>query len=247
MKETYYHISSNYVIAPITVALITDLHGKTFQKITNSLHQNHPDIITIVGDLIHNDYDQYPFDFLKKCSSISPTIFTLGNHERKITNQQIDEIKKANVIVLDNEWVRVKNIVIGGMTSPFVTEWRETGKTILHYAVPKIEWLSEFEEQNGFKILLDHHPENYERITKNRNIDLILSGHAHGGQIRIFGRGLYAPHQGLFPKYTTGVYDNRLIVSRGLSNTKTIPRLWNPIELVYINISHLVNERGKRI
>ena len=72
---------------------------------------------------------------------------------------------------------------------------------------------------------------------KNRKIDLILSGHNHGGVIRILGKGLYARNQGLFPKYDGGIFDSRLIVSRGLSNTKHIPRLFNPTELVYIHLS----------
>ena len=98
------------------------------------------------------------------------------------------------------------------MTSAFVIEWREAHKIVLRYANPNFSWLTEFEKQDGFKILLDHHPENYERITKNRDIALILSCHAHGGQIRILNHGVYAPHQGLFPKYTSAVYDNRLVV-----------------------------------
>lgn len=86
------------------------------------------------------------------------------------------------------------------------------------------------------RILLDHHPENYDQYTRMREIDLILSGHNHGGQIRLLGKGVYARNQGLFPKYDGGIFDNRLIVSRGLSNTLPIPRFWNPIELVYIDL-----------
>lgn len=123
------------------------------------------------------------------------------------------------------------------MTSAFVTEWRETHKTVLHYADPDYGGLNEFEKQDGFKILLDHHPENFERITKGRDIDLVLSGHAHGEQIRVLNHRLYAPHQGFFPKYTSGVYDNKLVVSRGLANIKLIPRIGNPTELVYITVT----------
>ena len=97
-------------------------------------------------------------------------------------------------------------------------------------------WLDEFENQEGYKILLDHHPDNYEPYTKKRNIDLILSGHAHGGQIRLFGKGLYGKSQGFLPKYDGGVFDEKLVVSRGLSNTLPIPRLWNPTEIVFIEI-----------
>jgi predicted MPP superfamily phosphohydrolase len=81
---------------------------------------------------------------------------------------------------------------------------------------------------------LCHHPEYRDKYLKDRSIDLILSGHAHGGQIRLLGRGLYAPGQGIFPKYTSGIHAN-MIISRGLSNTAGfIPRLFNPREIVYI-------------
>ena len=67
-------------------------------------------------------------------------------------------------------------------------------------------------------------------------IDLTLSGHAHGGQIRLLGQGLFAPGQGVLPRYTSGVYEGRLIVSRGLANTTFVPRLFNPTEMVYIHL-----------
>ena len=187
--------------------------------------------------MVNGDNDAYPLEFFRKCSNIAISFLSLGNHERKITFEQINKIMSTGVTVLDNNWVRKGAVVFGGMTSAFVTEWRETHKAILHYANPRFEWLDGFEKEAGFHILLDHHPENYERITKNRNIELILSGHAHGGQIRVFNKGLYAPHQGFFPKYTSGVYDNRLVVSRGLANIKPIPRIGNPTELVYIDIA----------
>ena len=104
---------------------------------------------------------------------------------------------------------------------------------------PTLGWLDDFERQAGYRILLCHHPEYAPRYLKNRRIDLILSGHAHGGQWRYYSplrrewRGLYAPGQGLLPKLTGGMHGN-LIISRGLSNNAPIPRLNNPPELVYL-------------
>ena len=91
--------------------------------------------------------------------------------------------------------------------------------------------------QDGYKILLSHHPEYYEPYIKELPIDLVLSGHAHGGQCRIFGQGLIAPGQGFFPKYTSGIYDERLIVSRGIGNQFIVPRVNNPREIIVIKIN----------
>ena len=100
---------------------------------------------------------------------------------------------------------------------------------------PNLEWLKFFAALNGYKLLLNHHPEYYPDYIKELDIDLTLSGHAHGGQIRILGQGLIAPGQGFFPKYTSGMYDGRLIVSRGLANNAPpIPRLFNRKELIFI-------------
>ena len=109
-------------------------------------------------------------------------------------------------------------------------------KWVIVFDKVNTSWLDEFEQQEGYKVLLCHHPEFYERFLRDRDIDLILAGHAHGGQIRLFGKGIYAYGQGWFPKYTSGIYDDKLIVSRGLANTSRIPRMFNPTELVYINL-----------
>lgn len=122
---------------------------------------------------------------------------------------------------------------------------------------PRTGWLEEFMNQPGYRILLCHHPEYRDRYLRklsaqsddrgvpsagrndqaeNLDIDLILSGHAHGGQIRLFNRGLFAPGQGLLPRYTSGIHGN-MIISRGLTNTVPyIPRLFNPPEIVYVRI-----------
>ena len=230
-------IHSGREINPLTIALIADVHSEPTGPIVEVLNKTHPDMIAIVGDIIENDKDEYPLSFFHECSLIADTFFSLGNHERKITSSDIYHISKTGTVVLDNHWVKYNGeYSVGGMTSPFVMEWRQTHQTKLRYALPETEWLNEFEGQDAFKILLDHHPENYGRVTKDRKIDLILSGHAHGGQIRLFGHGIYAPHQGLLPRYTSGVYDNRLVVSKGLSNPKHIPRIGNPKEVVVVNI-----------
>lgn len=138
--------------------------------------------------------------------------------------------------MLDNGAIQLGDINIGGLSSGFGKGI--TQNNLKETPEPNVRWLDEFSRIRGYKILLCHHPEYYDRYIKKLPIDLVLSGHAHGGQIRLFGHGLFAPGQGVFPKYTSGIYDNRLVVSRGLANTaKVVPRLWNETELVYIVLS----------
>ena len=87
---------------------------------------------------------------------------------------------------------------------------------------------------DGFSLLLAHRPSYIEHYLPGR-YDLVLSGHAHGGQWRAFGLAAYAPGQGIFPKYTSGVIDGRCVISRGLGNHTIYPRFFNPRELVIVH------------
>ena len=224
MIETTYHLNT-----PVSIALLTDLHNRPFTDIISKVKDFSPDIIAIAGDVIYGT-PKYGLkkqinvlSFFSACVSIAPTFFSLGNHEYVLCSADLDLIKGTGVIVLDNSFVQFTNdVIIGGLTS---------GRIKRSYA-PETAWLDDFIIQPGYHILLSHHPEYIDLIP--RKVDLVLSGHAHGGQIHLFGHGIYSPGQGIFPKYTHGVYDNRLVVSRGLSNTTRIPRINNPTEIVYI-------------
>lgn len=198
--------------------------------------------------------------FLSGCASLAPTFMSLGNHELYLDDEDNEEIEKTGVTVLDNEWrttqLNKRTVVIGGLTSGYVTDYRAFrantdscsryprqedlsgvgGAVTARSHNPKIDWLDDLAAVPGYHILLSHHPEIWPEI-KGKGIELVLSGHAHGGQWRIFGHGVWSPGQGLWPRWTRGVYDGRLIVSAGLSNTTWIPRFGNPTEVVYINTS----------
>ena len=101
---------------------------------------------------------------------------------------------------------------------------------------PNKDALQEFAQAAEYRILLCHHPEYFMPYIKETNVELTVCGHAHGGHWRFLGRGVYAPGQGLFPKYTSGVLENRCVISRGLANHTRIPRICNPTELIIIEI-----------
>ena len=99
---------------------------------------------------------------------------------------------------------------------------------------PNAQALASFTKESGYRILLCHHPEYYVPYIKDTEIELTVCGHAHGGHWRWFGKGIYAPGQGLFPKFTAGIHDGRCIISRGLGNHTWIPRICNNPELVIL-------------
>lgn len=195
---------------------------------------------------------------------IAPTFFSYGNHEWMLTPADEERIADAGVKLLDNAWMKFGEFVIGGLSSPDVTkyrtfqmEWREAHpddtrgnireeffKTVdeaIRVSVDA-EWLNGFEAQDGYKILLCHHPEYWairEPRLAGHPIDLVVAGHAHGGQIRIAGKGLLSPGQGVLPKYTSGVHHGEhgdMVISRGLANHVPVPRLFNPRELVVLEL-----------
>ena len=178
------------------------------------------------------------YTFLNAANRIAPTFYSLGNHERSVKDEDRALIAASGVVLLENTCTTVQiggwTLEIGGLSSRGLS-----GDTA---------WLTDFCDEKAslseptLKVLLCHHPEYYPRLKKAgfhvETIHLILAGHAHGGQIRFFGKPLFAPGQGLFPKLAGGVYDGRLIVSRGLSDTAHVPRMNNPMELVIINVEN---------
>ena len=170
-----------------------------------------PDIITVAGDFV----GKYYLEFFNEITKVAPVFVCLGNHDYGYNRAFL----RGNATTLDNCHCIYNGIYIGGLST-----------------IIDLKWLDNFSKQKGYKILICHHPEYYKKYIKRKNINLILSGHAHGGQIRIFGQGIYSPGQGLFPKLTGGVYDGRLVVSRGLGNHAPFPRVFNETEVVCVNL-----------
>lgn len=164
--------------------------------------------------------------FLREAVLIAPTLYTTGNHERFMRDETRREVIETGARLLDNESARLTvnggEVLVGGLSSRFDRKW------LAGFAEAKTD---------GVKLLICHHPEYYERMLEGLNVGVIFSGHAHGGQLRVLGRPLFAPGQGLLPKYSGGVYNDRLVVGRGLSNTAHIPRYGNPTELVMVEIA----------
>ena len=219
-------------------AFVADTHDIKYENLVKELKTRKPDMILMTGDIIfgHDDKVVNGFNMLSEFVKIAPTFMCLGNHEGGAPDLVRQECKKRGVHLLEEEYVEYNGFLIGGITSGYIAHneslkenhWRKT-------PAPDLEWLKEFSALEGFKILLNHHPEYFDEYIKDLDIDLTLSGHAHGGQWRFFNRGLFAPGQGILPKYTAGFHGNRFIVSRGLANNAFVPRLFNPPELIFID------------
>ena len=254
MKTTRYQLNTRRAGVSFKAAIVADLHDRPFDSILPILEREAPDLILIPGDLCESldaekaDGPRPGLALLSACSAIAPTFYSLGNHEidachgklyrASMSGQPLPPfsmaptwkaiIEKSGATFLDHTFCRWNGLVIGGLGSGLLTPDRR----------PDLSWLDAFCAADGYKLLLCHHPEYFDRYLRPYDIDLVVSGHAHGGQWRVFGRGVYAPDQHLFPKYTSGVHENRLVISRGVVNSvPLVPRFFTPCEVVTVEVT----------
>lgn len=220
---------------PLRLALVADLHGSRYDGLLHTLSKLAPDALICPGDTLHN---ALPTDsglaFLRAASARFKVFCSIGNHEVKHGVDVKDHIRATGAVLLDDSFTEFGGISIGGLSSGYTVS--SVQGRFKKTPPPNTDALKDFFAADGFKLLLCHHPEYFGNYLKNKSVDLIVSGHAHGGQWRIFGQGIFAPGQGIFPKYTSGLYENKLLVSRGLSNHTIIPRIFNKTEIIIIEL-----------
>ncbi len=217
---------------PLRLALVADLHNMDAAAVAQAVKDAKVDATLILGDLYESPprRSYYAFDqAIQLLESLSPLpiFYVMGNHDYRLPDEMRGALDRCGVTLLHDTVVPFRGLTLGGIASA----------EFVRGHVPNTEFLARFASCPGYKVLLCHHPEYYPRFIRDLDIDLTLSGHAHGGQWRFFGRGIYSPGQGLFPRYTGGVYENRLLVSRGLKISRPIPRLFNPRELAILTLT----------
>lgn len=266
---SYYAVHSDKVEGSVRVVLLTDLHQKFFgegnQKLLDRISEVSPDMILIAGDTINSDNTDiyYAIKLCGQLQEIAPVYYGMGNHENRVvygmdlTKKNLDAVsgndtsgdfsdlikndglinglKATGATVLQNSYaiaeVNGNSIAIGGISTDRDASWPYSGT-----------FLTDFMTENSGRceILLSHFPSPAHSLADS-GIDLILSGHNHGGVIRLPGiGGLYANGEGLFPEDDAGMKNigtSTFIISRGLGSHGWIPRLFNPPELVVIDIS----------
>ncbi|WP_286904685.1 metallophosphoesterase [Clostridium sp. UBA1652] len=225
---------------------ISDLHNAEFGKNQKTLIEKtkeiDPDIIFITGDLIdsYNTNIDISMKYIDGITDIAPIYFIPGNHESRIEsyNELCDRLTSSGVKISNNKNVFIQkdssSIGLIGLDDPAFIQTSNQDELFKKLLVD----LSK-DMDSDFKMLLSHRPEKLVDY-KDAKVDLVFSGHAHGGQFRIpFVGGLLAPNQGFFPKYTSGIYkeDNTsMIVSRGLGNSIFPFRINNSPELVVVTL-----------
>jgi len=236
-----YSLVSKKIVTPVRLAVLTDLHscsyGEGQERLLSAVAAEEPDTVLLVGDIVDDKMDEKnAWITLEALADAYPCYYVTGNHEWWTDAERIcREITALGITVLRGDSAELtvgeSSICLCGLDDPDAGMWEE-------------QWAgveASIKDEN-FAVLLTHRPERIEEY-EILGADLVVSGHAHGGQWRIPGalNGLLAPNQGLFPDYAGGMYaleGSELIVSRGLARESTlVPRIFNRPEVVIVDIS----------
>ncbi len=226
-----------------------------------------PDAILLAGDIInkHDPDVEFVLSLCERLQKIAPVYYGFGNHENEVAygndltkvfllqkpeltpgtmvdltlieqnHHLMEGLRTMGVTILQNEAVTVAfeggTVEIGGISTGIDSFWDYSGQFVYQYAM---------EDSGNFKLLISHRPEVVMHYIPDYPFDLVLSGHLHGGLVRIPGKGgLYSTYDGFFPEYDAGLYesgDMKMIVSRGFAGVRWIPRIFNKPELVVVDI-----------
>ena len=247
LEVNEYEIVSDRIpeaFAGFRIAQVSDLHNKDFGEgygqLLTLLSEINPDIIVVTGDLIDSrqtDLD-VALEFAWQAGKIARVYYVSGNHEARVP--EYEDLKtglvKAGVVILENQKVEItregESITLMGIDDPSFQEDYLFGdsESVVRQAIYDLQ-----NESDGYTILLSHRPELFDLYVETE-MDLVFSGHAHGGQFRLpFVGGLVAPNQGFFPKYDAGLFSEgstNMIVSRGVGNSIIPIRFNNRPEII---------------
>ncbi len=250
LKIVNYEIKTNKISSDVKLALITDLHcclyGENQSQLIDEIDKNKPDAVLLGGDIFDDYYvNNNSHILIDNIATKYKTYYVSGNHEwwSGKMYEYFDYLKIAGVTVLrgDSDYLNINGntIVISGIDDADVNVYDNTYKTY----EKQLEEISDNMNPEYYNVLLAHRPEIAKQYF-DYDFDLVLSGHAHGGQGRIpfILNGFFAPNQGFFPELAGGIYDfdnKKLIVSRGLSRENIkLPRIFNRPELVFITLTN---------
>lgn len=249
ISVTRYRYQNPEIKYNIKIVHLTDLHnyqyGDENRRLINKVKNESPDVIFLTGDMLNADEERTDIlmNLIQQLVKIAPVYASLGNHEIEYmqlsgNRNLIAQMEEAGVTVLDKKYIdiEIKNqkIRLGGIYGYVLSPDAQED--------PEQTFMEEFQDTDRFKILLSHMPEGLLlwKSMEHWDVDLVFSGHVHGGQMRIpFVGGLYDPEEGFFPTYTKGMYEcgnGTMVLSAGLGSSRGIPRVNNLPELVVCEI-----------
>ena len=248
LKTVNYKIKTDKISDDVKIALIADLHcclyGENQSEIISAIDKQKPDIVLLAGDVFDDYYiNDNSHILINDIAQKYKTYYVSGNHEwwSGKMYEHFEYLQYAGVTVLrgdsDRLTINENTILISGVDDPEVNVY-DTSYTTYE---EQLKMVAKDISSESYNILLTLRPENANQYF-DYDFDLVLSGHAHGGQGRIpfILNGLYAPNQGWFPELAGGEYDfgnKKMIVSRGLSRENTVlPRIFNRPELVFVSL-----------
>jgi len=250
LQESSYEIQSDRIpqaFDGLKIVQLSDLHDATFgegqTKLAEKVKKLDPDLIFLTGDFIDsNRYNlENSLDLIEKLVDITDVYYVTGNHEVAINRVGgiMNAFQSKGVHVLNNKTeilsVNGEQLALSGVEDPLMKGMElpeEAVEKSMKRAYSKVS-------SHTYRILLSHRPEVFD-VYIEQEVDLVLTGHAHGGQIRIPGvGGLIAPGQGWMPKYTAGKHTSgvtTMIVNRGLGNSIIPYRVFNRPEIVVVTL-----------
>ncbi len=243
------------VVSPIRIVHLSDLHNAQFgdhnEKLVEAVAEQEPDLIFMSGDMLNREEENTDIvtALIADLSSVAPVYYGYGNHE-KAWEQQFSRslrpvIESAGAVIVDNDYV---DLEIKG-------SWLRIGGYMGYYPVPHMTtddkaqqaleraFAQDFQDTDRLKLLINHIPTGWFEwdYVNKYPVDVVFSGHFHGGLMRIpiLDQGLYAPYVGWFPTFSKGVHSGSLavcVLSAGLGNERSIPRINNPPEIVVVDL-----------
>ena len=259
LSVTEYEVCSDKVAREVKIVLISDLHNHSFGhsnvRLVKRIRKLQPDLILMAGDFLNSDSPDahVPLELVSQLVDIAPVYYSLGNQEEDYINKPggntlVEDLESAGATVLDKEYIRVvangTDIVIGGI---FEYAFGQDGYGHMDKSkMPEdtLDFLESFQSEQSFKIMMAHRPDSFlfSEAQDTWDIDLVLSGHLHGGHVIIpFKGGLYGGDFGWFPKYAYGEFHfsavKTMLITRGLgSSRQKLPRFNNMPEIVMIRL-----------
>lgn len=244
-----YEVMAQKNTEAVTILLLSDLHNCSFgdgnELLLDQIRTVGPDVICMTGDMLNKDDSDTGIvcDLIQKASAIAPVYFSYGNHEAEYETAFDADLRpaleSAGAHVLEKEY---EDIEINGQAVRIGGLYGYGMPTQTEFDGEEQRFLEEFQETDSYKILLCHMPAAWIQWGSLDfwDVDLILAGHTHGGQIKVpFLGGMYAPDQGWFPDFTDGCIQKdgkALIVSAGLGSEGLVPRINNKPQIVVIEV-----------